>query len=67
VTIVWQSFTAGANYKLSLQIHFLQHLQTRISCASSKQITQHTGAEIAVNPFTTSRQQSSGDSLPGGN
>ena len=65
--ITGQSFTTGADYELSLQIRFLQNLQTRISYTGRKQITQHTGAEITVNPFTAPRQQGSRDLLPGGN
>tara|TARA_B100000925_G_scaffold47023_1_gene30601 strand:- start:20 stop:442 length:423 start_codon:yes stop_codon:yes gene_type:complete len=67
VLITGQGITAGADDELSLQIRFLQHLQTGISCTGRQQITQHTRAEIAVNPFTASSQQSSGDLLPGGN
>ena len=56
VLITGQGITARADYELSLQIRFLQDLQTGISCTGRKQITQHTRAEIAVNPFTASSQ-----------
>tara|TARA_B100000927_G_scaffold283653_1_gene271652 strand:+ start:1239 stop:1682 length:444 start_codon:yes stop_codon:yes gene_type:complete len=67
VAITGQGITAGADDELILQIPFLQHLQTGVSRSDRKQIAQHTGPEIAVNPFTASRQQGSSDLLPGGN